>query len=480
MSAESLNAPVAQTQARGPVWAMVLLMASFLIPTVIPLGPFALTPHRIVLLVLFFPFLGLLLAGRAGKVLLPDILVFLSALWVGLSIVVNEGVAAAIEPSGIYVVETFGAYIVGRVAIRSAADFRLFAWIFFLACLFLLPFAIVEGLTNRNILLELFPRSLREVNIGKRMGIFRVQNVFDHPILYGAFVSTGMGLFWFVLKPQAGFFGRVLLSSFAVVATFFSMSTGALISVFVQGLVIGWSVVAAKIKNRWKIFVGGGVVAYVLIDLVTYASPFHAIVNYIALNPASAYTRIQIFHFGMENVKDNPIFGLGFGDWRRPSWLGESVDNFWLLTTMRHGVPAFALMVGALAWMVLAVTRAPLLLPASTGARLGYLTAIFGLTIAGGTVHYWQNIFALMFFLWGAGSWMVGLDETGGDTPDVDDTPSGPIRARSGPGPQRAGTAPSSSPHTRFPTRPVRGRTADPVPREAAARTSGARSRRSP
>jgi len=46
-------------------------------------------------------------------------------------------------------------------------------------------------------------------------------------------------------------------------------------------------------------------------------------------------------------VRAHPVFGIGYGDWARPNWIPASVDNFWLLTAMRHGVPGLGFLAAA-------------------------------------------------------------------------------------------------------------------------------------
>lgn len=423
-----------------PGWLLISFMVTLVVPILLPAGPFTLSPHRLFLILMFVPMVGLLFMERAGTVRAIDWLMIGSALWAVLSFMANHPISRAIEPAGIYVVESLGAYMLGRLAVRNRDDFLLLVKTMFLICLFLLPFALIEGLTGRNILLSAIPRSIGEVNIGERLGIHRVQSVFSHPILFGAFVSTGLGLFWYAQRPLAGFAGRIPTGILPVVATFFSMSTGALIALVVQFVLIGWELVMRTVKTRWRIFAWGTVATYILLEFVTEVSPFHTLVRYASLNQGSAYNRILIFNYGMDNVWANPVFGLGLRDWVRPGFMGSSVDNFWLLTAMRHGVPAFLMMAAAIYLLIRKTAMVELSDPKAAACRAAFLTSLGGLIVAGGTVHYWHTMFSFVLFFIGSGVWIMDQDKAEEATQTQEDSVPSPA----------AGT-----PYSRFPPKPA-------------------------
>ena len=391
---------------RGPVWAAYLFLLSLLVAIHLKVGTVVLMPHRIILLVLFVPFfLKLFVLRSSGPVRAFDWLLFASALWAGVALVVNHPVSMIVEPFGIHMLEFFGAYLIARVSIRSAAAFRRVVVVFFVMICLLLPFAAVESITHRPVLLEILPgTSVLPLDIGVRMGMRRAQAVFAHPILYGIFVSTGLGLFWYALRPRWLKFPAVPI---VAVATIFSLSTGALISLVVQSIFIGWETIMKTLKLRWRLFLVLFAIAYVGIDLLSNRSPFHVLVSYASFNSGSAYGRILIWRFGIDNVWENPVFGLGLRDWVRPSWKSPSIDNFWLFLAMFYGLPKFALVFTAFFQIVRQVARTELTDPGDQLARAGYLVAFGGLFIAGGTVHYWHAMMAFVMFIFGSGVWTV-------------------------------------------------------------------------
>jgi hypothetical protein len=386
----------------------IFFLISLVIPLIIYAGPLRLLPHRLFLLALFVPLLAALVSGRGGRMVAPDYLVIGAVIWSSLAYFASVPGPEVIEPIGIYVVEFLGAYLVGRIAIRSAEDFRRFARFFFLIILALLPCAAVESILHRAFLLELVPFSYGPAFIEGRLGLRRAQTLFAHPILFGTFVSTGLGLCWYALAPSAGVVARAVRTAPVALATFFSLSAGALVALLVQSVLIGWDLISRGIAGRWKIFGWGVALAYVTIDTVSNRTPFHILTDY-TFSKWTGYYRIHVFNWGVENIKSHPLFGLGLNiyRWERASWMSDSIDNFWLLMTMQFGLPAFLMLALAIFLIVRGTTKAALADPVDRACRAGYLVSLAGLIVAGGTVHYWQAMLAFFMFILGSGMWLI-------------------------------------------------------------------------
>ena len=437
-----------QPGSQGMPLAVVLFLVSLLIPMIVYLGPFRLLPHRIFLLIAFVPLLMRLLDGRAGRMILPDYLMAGATVWAAMAIIVSQPGPAAIEPIGIHFVEFFGAYLMGRVAIRSADEFQRFARIFFGLILALTPFAAIEAVTHRPILLKLIPLSYGDVAAGgPRWGLRRAQTVFAHPILYGTFVSSGLGLCWYTLRPAAGLAKRVGTAATVFAATFFSLSSGAIVSFVVQSACIGWDILFKNIfRSHWKIFLWFVVILYVSVDMASNRTPFHLLVNYATFSSTTAYYRIVIWRWGIDNVWSNPLFGLGLkiSDWDRASWMGGSIDNFWLMIAMQYGAPAFLMLAGAIFFIIYRMAKMTLVSPVARACRTGYMVSLVGMIVAGGTVHYWQTMLAFFMFLVGSGVWMI----SGGAGEAIKKANAGEDRAR-----RRNTTFPTKPPGSRTPKR---------------------------
>lgn len=393
---------------------LLLFMIGMVVPIWLPVGPIMLMPHRVVLLILFVPLLSIVFSGQAGRIYGFDILMLLSALWAVLSLAIKGSVlgASITQQIGIYTLESFGAYLLARVSIRSAEDFAYFTKLFFIVLLVLVPFGVIEAVTHRAVMLELIPKSVRIVSPPERWGLRRAQTVFSHPILFGVFCSIGFGLLWYMMRSKMTKIGASLL---AFVGTFVSLSSGALVAIVVQSILMIWEMTMKAVPRRWAIFSVLAISGYVMIDLLSNRTPFHVLITYATFNTGSAYNRILIWRFGMENIWANPMFGLGADVtlWKRAPWMSASADNYWLLLAMQYGIPCFLFMVTALSLIIRKVALAPLKDPLAIACRAGYLTAVGGLIIAGGTVHFWHGVMAFVMFFFGAGVWAIdkGLKE---------------------------------------------------------------------
>ena len=103
----------------------VLFYITLIMPlefSMISIAGLRLSPYRIFLLVMFVPMVLRLL--RESRVSSADYLVAAHALWAAVALGVSGGLAAGLESGGIYVVESFGAYLVGRLAGSSPETSR--------------------------------------------------------------------------------------------------------------------------------------------------------------------------------------------------------------------------------------------------------------------------------------------------------------------------------------------------------------------
>ena len=158
-------------------------------------------------------------------------------------------------------------------------------------------------------------------------------------------------------------------------------------------------------------------------------------ISYLTFIPRNAYWRLHIWNYGSAEVLRHPLFGIGLNDWARPGWLASaSVDNFWLNTAMRYGLPGLLLLVAGIVANLVGILRAEL--PEDLrAARSGHVVALVGTIVALSTVHIWGSTAALILFYLGAGCWLY----TGMPAAAEAEAPAGPAAA----GPSgRAGAPP--------------------------------------
>ena len=393
------------------------LLTIFLVSLVIPLrffaGPLLLTPYRLFLLVMIIPLFFKWITGRAGKIYGTDFMFIGFVIWVAVALFAVHG-TEQFEWIAITTVETLGAFLVGRVLVRTPQDFdRLlkFMWI----CMFtFLPAAILEANTGIRIfssVADLIAQTSDWVydgpNYVKRLGMYRAQLVFEHPILAGLFASAGFGFLYYTNRPDGkGIYGYQR-AWVAVAVTFFSLSSGAFLALIVLMGMAFWDKIMKRVRHHWKVLLALITLAYVTVDLISNRTPFEVFISYGTFSAHNGYMRIHVFVYGMENVWAHPIIGLGMNDWARPDWLyTTSVDNFWLLIAMRHGIPGFILVLGAYLATILRLSSLKLDSSYVRNQRTGLVLVLVGLVFALMTVHIWGIVYIFVLFLLGAGSWM--------------------------------------------------------------------------
>jgi hypothetical protein len=390
-----------------PAWPVALLIVTLLIPWQIAIGPVALSMYRIALVIFAVPCLIRWATGKAGPIRLPDILFILYCVWCVIALVAVHGFDA-IESGGIHFIETFIAYLVGRCYIRSAADFRATARVLFLAVAAMLPFALMETVSGNKVMLELFSKvlpTLAPTGTELRLGFMRVQGPFEHPILFGVFCGGLLAITHGVLGRNVPFAQRWLMTGIVTVTATLSWSSGPILSIAVQMALLTWAFVLRNVAARWRILWALVLGAYIALDAVSN-QPVPQLLTRFAFDPWTAYYRLLIWEYGWQSISQNPLFGTGFGEWVRPAWMPPSIDMFWIVPAIRHGLPAFILFLGASIWLVLSIGFGRKHEGEISDYRTAYLVSITAFALAGCTVHFWNATYVLFMFLLGSGMWM--------------------------------------------------------------------------
>lgn len=419
MSIDRLDRAAATYEQTAKPFLITIFMILALMPFYLQLGPLRMTPIRFFLLIAFIPLVFRWISGRYGGILLPDILLAAHGLWMFIAMVMTEGFSASVEFLGTQVMEMFGPYLLARTYIRDLPSFVYFVKVLLIAIIVLIPFALVENITNKmpvSMVFDALPgfsTLIKEQN-DMRMSLFRAQVTFPHPISWGVFCATIFALAWFVpLANGASTASRVFWSGVTAVGSFLSLSSGAILSVGIQCGLIGWHVATQWLKARWLILGGGFLVFYILIDLISNRTAIEVFLSYLTFSSHNAYFRIEIFNYGWKEVSEFPIFGIGQREFRRPWWMhSASVDNFWLLTAMRYGIPGTLLMIGG---FLVGVFKVGLMdfskRPDLAACQRGYVIAMVGLFFSLTTVHLWASAFAFIFLLFGSGIWLYSSDQ---------------------------------------------------------------------
>lgn len=423
-----------------PLVAWVYLFA-VVIPIGVTVGPLVLTSLRILLLVMVLPLMFGLFTGKYGKIIATDVLFVVHIAWASLALAVNNP-NQVVEQIGSVGVEFLGGYALGRAYIRTREDFAALTKALIMIVLMMLPLALVETTTGRTPLIELLRKlpGVRTVAISvqeDRFGLDRVQLGFAHPIHFGLFCSVVFSLCFVAMQGTFSEARRWITAMIVAAMGFLALSSGALLAIALQFGLILWSMMFAKVEKRWWILLGLFVLAYITIDLLSNRKPLQVFMSYATFSAHTAYWRALIFEWGMLNVWANPWLGLGLNDWVRPWYMySGSMDNFWLVMAVRYGIPGFVFVTAGYVFVVYRVMRRDFQGDETlTAFRRAWVFTFMGLSFTLCTVHVWTSIYSFVFFMLGAGVWLVTAktqEASGtGDGPDVSGTArTEPIYAR--------------------------------------------------
>lgn len=391
-----------------------LLGAMFYLALVIPLefsatvAGLRLSPYRALLLIMFIPML-LRLVREVGFST-ADGLIAAHAFWAALALGVYGGFGAGLESGGIYVIESLGAYLVGRLAVTSPETSRAMLRFMVGVLVVMAAFALPESITGFHLLREMSRAVMGGAAlpvIDPRLGLHRAFGSFDHPILYGVFAASTFAAAYYVLCQE-----RLRGRSLAILgviggSTFVSLSAGPFVAIACQVLVLGWDRITKGIQMRWSFLVSGILLLWFAVTLASNRGFVKVFISYFTFSPQSAYNRTLIWDYGSAEVARHPVFGIGLGDWIRAPWMSDSMDNFWLLTAVRYGLPALIFLVAAIVLISMRQARSVGNNTELNRYRMGWLATIIGLSVSGITVHFWNAMFTYFFFLIGTGVWMT-------------------------------------------------------------------------
>ncbi|MQQ09578.1 hypothetical protein GFB49_14005 [Epibacterium sp. SM1979] len=400
---------------------LVLFILTIFIPAGQEIGGFLISPNRAFLLLAVLPLTGLLLAGRFGSATPVDWLILMTGLWVIVALVKVHG-TARIPFAGITAVETVGGYLVGRALVRNARDYRLVFALVVAAVVFLLPFTVIENLTAKLVIPDFLRDTFGVQSIERnrsahgRLGLERVYSVFEHPILWGLFCAMTFANLWMLARSR---WSLLLTLSVMFYSTFSALSSAPLLGIALQAMLLIWGWMT---NGRWKLLLALTVGGYVLLDLASNRTPIEILITSVTFSAHNSWTRLIIFEYGSAAVMRAPIFGLGFNDYPRPSWLTASIDNFWLLNAIRYGLVGLGLMLGAFVWHLWRTARIKIDDRDLNRLRRGHLIGLVGLMMTLVTVHIWGTVAVFVMFYLGAGAWIFERRSEKGTTDNTQDT----------------------------------------------------------
>jgi hypothetical protein len=347
--------------------------------------------------------------GRLNGILLPDLALFFYCIWAGIALFAAHGFAA-IQSVGIFFIETMGAYLLARRFIRDAAGFSGMVFVMTMIVLVLSPFAIYEWITGSKPILwalsTIFPTV--EATMMTRSGFWRVQGPFTHSIEFGLFCTSILAMTHLAWGHNRSVASRWLLTASVAGTALLSMSSAPLTCLIFQVMLMGYNWLLWDYRSRWKILWSIAVLGFLIVQFGSNLGAVKFFISHFTFDPQTGWYRLAIWDFGTASVLDHPLLGIGLADWERPRWMPSgSVDNFWLLTAMRYGIPSVVLLSGSCIWMTLAIARAKSADRTIEICRLAYLICMMTFLFVGVTVHFAHAIYAWFMFALGSGAWLL-------------------------------------------------------------------------
>lgn len=394
-------------------WYFAMIFLSLCVPAFFSISGLHLSFSRIILLATFPYLFFKVYSGRCGKVLWMDIAILLFIVGLGASIFVNN-LSAFVTFVGSNAVIILGGYLAGRVFIRGPGAFSDFTRLFGIVVLLTLPFALYESQTSVMVIARLIDTipmisSSIDVDYPPRNGLYRVQVLFTHPIHYGLFASMCFSLIFIGLRSVLSGPKRLLWSAGIVICCGLSVSSGPVLSLIVQVALIGYCAATERLKHRWAVLIICCLAIYMILEVLSTRPAYFAIVERISFNPATAYARKILLDYGLAQIARTPFLGVGYNQWDLPNYMTGSLDNYWLMTALVYGVPAFVFLVSAFLYALFQVGRADFsAAPFIADLRLGWALVIISLMFTLSTVAVWSDIATLVFMFLGSGAWMIG------------------------------------------------------------------------
>ena len=402
---------------------MALFFLALMLPIEPRIGPIRLTPYNALQIVLFVPLLLRFRNDPSNRLVPLDFFMAFYVFWIAVVIYYHHGTTRAVY-IGNQTVTLLGGYLIGRVMIRNAADYRRFFTCFFWGLVLFLPFALFELLTKHMLVSEILDK-VTDVHprAGQppRLGLFRVQGFTEHSILFGLYCSLGVSNLFYIYRDELA--KRLTRTGLAAFMTFISLSSAPIIALGLQLMLIAWDRTLQIFTYRWWVLGITSAVVVIFIQLGVEGGLVGLVIDNFAFDPRTGYGRADIiFHYGSLEVLRHPIFGIGLGDWVRPWWKKSSVDNFWLATAMRFGLPALLALVIGLAVHGVRIMGQRRLSEEAASYRRGYLVAWVGLIFVLATVNIWGSVAVMVMAYIGAGAWFY--------TGDAGEAPEAPPRRR--------------------------------------------------
>lgn len=428
-----------------------LLAIAFVISVFIPVefyvmaGSVRIEPYRVVLgvalIYALLNFKAVLERADLVDILLIGLIGFAFA-----SIWHNHDFNQAIESTGIYAIETLGAFFLARMYITTPERFYQINQWFVITLAALTLFAAYEAFAQHRFLHEIAKQLTGHDSLDFRLymhyyirnGIMRATSLFEHPILYGSLLALFFPFAFLLLRRTHSVFAGLNVLGL-IASMLLTLSSAPLLSLIFQSAIAVLVKFWDSARRFWVALFFAGLAGALLVNAFSNRGFFGILISYLTFNPNTGYFRLLQWEHSMDDIAENPILGIGLigpglHDWTRPywiaNWFGNSIDSFWLLLTLQHGLFAAALLLFASIYA--SFNALNLLHKHSDNTRwmvTAWVLSFFSLILIGFTVDYFGKLQPLFFFTLGTIAWAKDYPlwnaqaETLASPPALADTP---------------------------------------------------------
>ena len=145
-----------------------------------------------------------------------------------------------------------------------------------------------------------------DVHHPPRLGLYRTQFVFHHPIHYGLFCAIVFPLVFVGLSHTWGWLRRYIVSGIVLICVVLSVSSGPILATGTSIGLIFWGMAMKRTGRRWQILGWVVGVGYTIAEIASNRIAIYAIVERLSLSPGTAYFRRIAFEFGVRQIERHP------------------------------------------------------------------------------------------------------------------------------------------------------------------------------
>lgn len=385
---------------------------------------------------------ALLRYGPRWRPVPMDLLIVLFAVWVGLSDYLGRGYADAQNLMFAMLFSVVAPYFVARLVIGAerldvAVGRRFVALVFAVALIGVFEFRF--GYNPFHAMIgKFFPGQGTGWVTTFRHGVARVAGPYSHAILAGIMLVTAYRLqrwlqwggHWearFARLPALPWSKAAIITAVLAAGTVMTVARGPWL-----GALVAMAVVAVgRARNRRRALA----IAAAVLGLGALAGGT-ALGSYLDIQPGqvmtmsqeSAYYRKVLFEKYLDIAIDHAWFGWGLTTWPKVPGM-ESIDNYYLLIALMHGLPAMLMLVAMLLGSAALCVRRGLAEPVGSHSPLFTFAGIFiAIFVSMGTVYLGEQVLPTLFFMLG---WAQAALQSSGTSAAQPATASGPAPVKS-------------------------------------------------